>query len=259
MLPPCENIVRTVLVVFACFSAAFLVWKGRWRSSVRRCLEGVCRPRPVLAEVLRDEGDEKRDYGTYEISGRVPGLAVVRAGAVWLKVAAGARGGPTVLMERLEALTAGELYRQDVPESDGQKYPPRKARVLAMVPPGGYWRDLPVRVQKAYLKGSYNLPGGKTGMTRRLSWNAPSLTLTCALAQNQTERCHPEENRPLTVREYARIQTFPDDWEFAGSIMMQYRQIGNAVPVNLAECIGHCLVRALNGLEPYHKGADSLC
>ena len=57
-------------------------------------------------------------------------------------------------------------------------------------------------------------------------------------AQKQTERCHPAETRPLTIREYARIQTFPDDWKFSGSISSQYRQIGNAVPVNLGFHIG---------------------
>ncbi len=148
-----------------------------------------------------------------------------------------------------DALFKGELFDCDVPKSDGQKYPKRKAEILAMVPPGGYWRDLPLEVQKEYMKGSFYLGGGKTGMARRLSWDAPSLTLTCAPAQNQTERCHPSENRPLTVREYARVQTFPDNWQFAGSLAMQYKQIGNAVPVNLAETVGHCLIRALNVLE----------
>lgn len=114
---------------------------------------------------------------------------------------------------------------------------------------GGYWRDLPVEIQKEYMGGSYHLEGGKTGMARRLSLDEPSLTLTCAPAQKQTERCHPLETRPLTVREYARIQTFPDDWEFAGNMSSQYRQIGNAVPVNLAWAVGRALVRLLNDIE----------
>lgn len=150
-----------------------------------------------------------------------------------------------------DALKKGELYDSDVPMSDGQKYPKRKAEVLAMVPPGGYWRDLPVKVQKEYMKGSFYLGGGKTGMARRLSWDAPSLTLTCAPAQNQTERCHPQESRPLTVREYARIQTFPDDWKFSGTTALQYKQIGNAVPVNLAAAVGHALIKALNYIEEH--------
>jgi site-specific DNA-cytosine methylase len=46
--------------------------------------------------------------------------------------------------------------------------------------------------------------------------------------------------------EYARIQTFPDEWQFQGSISSQYKQIGNAVPVNLAYHIGRCLIKILD-------------
>lgn len=145
-----------------------------------------------------------------------------------------------------DALKAGELFDKNVPESDGQKYPDHKKAVLELVPPGGYWRDLPIEIQKSYMMKSYYLGGGKTGMARRMSWDEPSLTLTTAPAQKQTERCHPDETRPFTVREYARIQTFPDDWQFAGSQSAVYKQIGNAVPVNLAERLGWSLVRMLN-------------
>jgi len=148
-----------------------------------------------------------------------------------------------------DALKAGELYENDVPQSEGQKYPQRKAEIMAQVPAGGYWKDLPDALQREYMQKSYFLGGGKTGMARRLAWDEPSLTLTCAPAQKQTERCHPEETRPLTVREYARIQTFPDDWEFEGSLSAQYKQIGNAVPVNLAYAVGRALIRLLNEIE----------
>ncbi len=85
-------------------------------------------------------------------------------------------------------------------------------------------------------------------MARRLAMDEPSLTLTCAPAQKQTERCHPIETRPLTVREYARIQTFPDEWQFCGNLTAQYKQIGNAVPVNLAWAIGRSLIRLFNDI-----------
>lgn len=143
----------------------------------------------------------------------------------------------------------GELYDSDVPPSDGQRYPEKKRKIMELVPMGGYWRDLPENIQREYMGGSYRLEGGKTGMARRLSLDEPSLTLTCAPAQKQTERCHPIETRPLTVREYARIQTFPDDWQFAGNLTSQYRQIGNAVPVNLAYAVGRSIVRLLNDIE----------
>lgn len=145
-----------------------------------------------------------------------------------------------------DALKKGELYNCDVPKSEGAKYPEHKKRVLDLVPPKGYWRDLPLDIQKEYMGKSFYLGGGKTGMARRIGWDEPSLTLTCSPAQKQTERCHPDETRPFTVREYARIQTFPDDWKFAGSISQQYKQIGNAVPVNLAKEIGYSIIKVLN-------------
>ncbi|MCF6170932.1 MAG: DNA (cytosine-5-)-methyltransferase [Bacteroidales bacterium] len=148
-----------------------------------------------------------------------------------------------------DALKKGELFDTDVPKSDGSGYPEHKKQVLELVPQGGYWRDLPIDVQKEYMGKSFFLGGGKTGMARRMSWYEPSLTLTCSPAQKQTERCHPEETRPFTVREYARIQTFPDDWQFMGSVSQQYKQIGNAVPVNLAKEIGYALIKFLNGID----------
>lgn len=145
-----------------------------------------------------------------------------------------------------DALKAGRLFDTDVPESVGQLYPKKKEEVLRLVPPGGYWRDLPLKIQKEYMKKSFYLSGGRTGIARRISWDEPSLTLMCAPAQNQTDRCHPDQTRPFTTREYARIQTFPDSWEFKGSMVKVYRQIGNAVPVNLAYEIGKQLVKSLD-------------
>lgn len=145
-----------------------------------------------------------------------------------------------------DALKKGKLFDKNVPDSSGQAYSKRKKEIMEHVPQGGYWRDLPIELQKEYMQKSFYLGGGKTGMARRMHWNEPCLTLTCNPAQKQTERCHPEETRPFTVREYARIQTFPDDWNFTGSLSSQYKQIGNAVPVNLALEIGYSIVRCLN-------------
>ncbi len=145
-----------------------------------------------------------------------------------------------------DALKKGKLYDSDVPKSAGAKYPQTKIDVLNLVPPKGYWRDLPLDVQKSFMGGSFYLGGGKTGMARRIGWDEPCLTLTCSPAQKQTERCHPDETRPFTVREYARIQTFPDDWVFEGPMAQQYKQIGNAVPVNLGCEVGYAIVKFLN-------------
>ena len=148
-----------------------------------------------------------------------------------------------------DALKKGELFDSDVPVSEGQKYPDKKRKILELIPPGGYWRDLPVELQKEYMMKSFYLGGGKTGIARRIAWDEACLTLTCSPAQKQTERCHPEETRPFQVREYARIQTFPDDWVFEGSTTQQYKQIGNAVPVNLSFALGRSLVQLLNDIE----------
>ena len=148
-----------------------------------------------------------------------------------------------------DALYKSVIYENDVPVSEGAQYPEKKKRVLAMVPQGGDWRNLPEEVAKDYMGGSWLLGGGKTGMARRLSLDEPSLTLTCSPCQKQTERCHPLETRPLTIREYARIQTFPDNWVFQGSMSDKYKQIGNAVPVNLAWAVGRSLIRLFNDIQ----------
>lgn len=138
---------------------------------------------------------------------------------------------------------------KDCPKSEGQQYSERKKKVLSLVPPGGCWINLPVELQKEYLGNSYTSGGGKRGMARRISWDEPCLTLTCSPSQKQTERCHPDETRPFTVREYARIQSFPDDWSFSGGIGSKYKQIGNAVPVELARRLGVSIIQALNTMS----------
>ena len=147
--------------------------------------------------------------------------------------------------EELEYFVPLEIALQDCPPSEGQEYPKRKKEIMNMVPQGGYWKDLPIEIQKEYMKGSFYLGGGKTGTARRLSMKEPSLTLVTSPAQGQTERCHPTKTRPLTIRESARIQTFPDSWEFSGSLGSQYKQLGNAVPVNLAYHVGKSVIKYL--------------
>ena len=162
-----------------------------------------------------------------------------------------------VIYNLSDALKKGELYDTDVSKSGGSKYPEHKKQILDLVPPKGYWRDLPLDIQKEYMGKSFYLGGGKTGMARRIGWDEPSLTLTCSPAQKQTERCHPDETRPFTVREYARIQTFPDDWNFAGSISQQYKQIGNAVPCNLGKELGYSIIKFLNKVHSKSNKSES--
>ncbi|RAP50211.1 MAG: DNA (cytosine-5-)-methyltransferase [Methanosphaera sp. rholeuAM74] len=134
---------------------------------------------------------------------------------------------------------------KDVPPSDAVQYSDEKKRVLEQVPPGGCWVDLPEEVQIEYLSRSRKTKGGKRGTARRLSWDEPCLTLTTQPSRKLMERCHPDEVRPLTVREYARIQSFPDSWQFCGSTTSKYKQIGKAVPVKLAYKLGLEFIKAL--------------
>lgn len=146
---------------------------------------------------------------------------------------------------------------KDVPNSEGAKYPEKKKKVFDLVPPGGYWKDLPDDVAREYMKSCYFMGGGRTGIARRISWDEPSLTLTCSPMMKQTDRCHPDESRPFTTREYARIQSFPDEWKFAGKMNDIYKQIGNAVPVNLAKDVGISVISALNGVETKNNEEDN--
>lgn len=147
-----------------------------------------------------------------------------------------------------DAFYKGVLYPCDVPHSRGVEYTLAKREVMSLVPQGGNWQDLPLDIAERYMGRAFFAKGGKTGFARRLSLKMPSLTIMCTPAQKQTDRCHPLETRPLQVRESARIQTFPDEWEFTGSLEAQYKQIGNAVPVNFAHILGISLKRLLSEL-----------
>jgi DNA (cytosine-5)-methyltransferase 1 len=83
--------------------------------------------------------------------------------------------------------------------------------------------------------------GGKTGFYRRLAWDRPSPTLVTSPTMPATDLCHPEQLRPLSVQEYAAIQTFPVGFTIAGNITDKYRQLGNAVPCRFAKAVAEHL------------------
>ena len=139
--------------------------------------------------------------------------------------------------------TVGEVIR-DL-ESNPGDYTPlsgERKKYLHMVPEGGNWRDLPEEIIPVAMGGAYKSGGGKVGFYRRLSYNQPAPTITTSPAQKATMLCHPRQDRPLSIKEYARIQQFPDDWIFTGTTAAKYRQIGNAVPIGLAEAIGKAII-----------------
>lgn len=113
------------------------------------------------------------------------------------------------------------------------KIPEKRLKYYRMLKAGQYWKDLPEHIQKEAMGNSYGLAGGKTGFYRRLAWDLPSPTLVTCPTMPATELAHPVEDRALSIEEYARIQMFPDTWEFAGKMSDIYKQIGNAVPTGM--------------------------
>jgi len=136
----------------------------------------------------------------------------------------------------------------NVPSSEGAQYSDHKRKIFELVPPGGYWRNIPKSIAREYMKSCWNMGGGRTGILRRLSLDEPSLAVLTSPSQKQTDRCHPIEARPFNIRENARCQSFPDEWVFYGSVSSQYKQVGNAVPVLLAYEIA----------KEIHKGLERL-
>jgi DNA (cytosine-5)-methyltransferase 1 len=146
------------------------------------------------------------------------------------------------------------LLGLDDPERENVGFSKDVARYLKYVPPGGCWIDIPKRMQRWAMGGAANdtrprrkgKQGGRRGFYRRLSWDRPSPTLVTSPSQLGTCLCHPDETRPLSVREYARIQGFPDNWEFVGATPQKYRMIGEAVPVELAKSIAKSILTFLS-------------
>lgn len=129
------------------------------------------------------------------------------------------------------------------------EFSPRKLQYLAMVPPGSNWRSLPVEIQKESMGSAWFAKGGRSGWWRRLSTDLPCPTLVTMPNHASTSLCHPIEVRALTLREYARIQEFPDDWEFRGTPSEQFAQVGNAVPVRLGTVAGEVVAKEMDRLR----------
>ena len=131
------------------------------------------------------------------------------------------------------------------PDPSMMNFSARKLRYLAMVPPGGNWRSLPLNIQKESMGKSWYLKGGRSAYWRKLSWDFPSPTVVTMPNHAGTSMCHPDELRALTVGEMAAIQEFPCDWIFSGSATDKCRQIGNAVPPRLGEVAGEAVMNLL--------------
>ena len=150
--------------------------------------------------------------------------------------------------QEMRWVTLGDTIR-DLEDNPGPctHFSEERLKYLRMVPEGGNWHDLPIEIQPAAMGGAWKSGGGKVGFYRRLSYSQPSPTVVTSPVQKATMMCHPTKDRPLSVREYARIQQFPEDWKITGTITNQYKQIGNAVPVGLAEAVGRAVIATANG------------
>lgn len=127
-------------------------------------------------------------------------------------------------------------------------FSPRKKKYLSMVPQGSNWRSLPIEVQKESMGKAWHAKGGRSGWWRRLTFDLPCPTLVTMPNHASTALCHPTETRALSIREYARIQEFPDEWVFAGTTAEQYAQVGNAVPTRLGSVAGNVIACELDSL-----------
>ena len=107
---------------------------------------------------------------------------------------------------------------------------------IRATPPGGGWRDLPPRLLPASRKSGF---AGFTDVYGRLKWDSPAPALTTRCISYSNGRFgHPEQDRAISVREAACLQTFPLDFVFTGNLNSQARQVGNAVPAQLAQQFG---------------------
>lgn len=140
-------------------------------------------------------------------------------------------------------------------------FSPRKKRFLSHVPAGSNWRSLPLEMQKESMGAAFTAKGGRSGWWRRLTYDLPCPTLVTMPNHASTSLCHPKLTRALSIREYARIQEFPDSWEFCGKLSEQYAQVGNAVPIRLGMVAGQVIAQELDklserGWNPYPPPSD---
>ena len=139
------------------------------------------------------------------------------------------------------------------------RFLPSREKYLRKVPEGGNWRDLPASIQKQAMGGAYASWGGRSGFFRRLALDKPTPALTTQPDSKATTLCHPLELRPLTVREYARVQQFPDDWQFCGTVRKKYEQVGNAVPLGLGEAIGRSIRKVMRSRKLHRRKGKVEC
>lgn len=117
---------------------------------------------------------------------------------------------------------------------------PDDMEAFQLLDQGQTYIDLPQRLRR-YRSDVF------TDKYKRLAWGELCRSITAHIAKDGYWYIHPDQHRTLSVREAARVQTFPDDFRFAGTQTHRYRQIGNAVPVMLGRAVGEAVLQALDG------------
>lgn len=154
-------------------------------------------------------------------------------------------GSYSTVRDAIGDLPSPPLDGSSHPEYDNHRRTLLTPRVLERfkhVPPGGGWKDIPEHLRNP-CHGKKKTSGGWPDVYGRLEWDKPCMTITGGFDSFTRGRYgHPEQDRPLTPREAARLQTFPDDFVFLGNRTEVRRMIGNAVPPLLAEELGKVFV-----------------
>jgi DNA (cytosine-5)-methyltransferase 1 len=139
----------------------------------------------------------------------------------------------------LPSIKAGESC-PDVPNHNARTHSKETLKIIKALPKnGGSRRDLPVSL---WLPCHKRLNKGAESVYGRMRWDQPGPTITCRCTTASSGRfIHPEQDRAITIREAARLQTFPDDFIFPSVSRYSENQIGNAVPPQLIKTIFHNL------------------
>ena len=145
----------------------------------------------------------------------------------------------------LPAISVGETHPV-VPNHQAARLSPLNLKRIQVTPPGGGWKDLPPDLMPESRKSGFR---GFTDVYGRLTWDAPAPALTTRCISYSNGRFgHPQQDRAISVREAASLQTFPQEFVFTGNLNSQARQVGNAVPTLLAQRFGERLVGHLAGI-----------
>ena len=145
----------------------------------------------------------------------------------------------------LPGISAGETHAQ-IPNHRSAALSSLNLQRIRATPPGGGWPDWPSELVPDCHKSGFK---GYTDVYGRMRWDtpAPALTTRC-ISYSNGRFGHPEQDRAISVREAACLQTFPTSFVFTGNLNSQARQIGNAVPMLLAQRFGECIVDHVAGL-----------